>query len=349
MIKKLILYHFTGTGNALSVANWIAQVAKTKELEVEIHRITPSFEVKSPDIDNQVLLGFCYPTHGFNAPPVVIDFFIRFPSGKNNVFFLNTRAGMKISKLFTPGLSGMAQLAPSFILWFKGYKTVGFQPMDLPSNWISIHPGLRKQVIESIFLRCEKITKRFADKILSGKKVYKGLISLPFDILVSPISFLYYFYGRISLSKTFIANYKCNGCELCAIECPVSAIQMKGNRPFWSRKCESCMHCMNRCPKRAIETPHLFVFIVWWVIFAVIPVLILKWIASRYPEIESWSGLASDIIMFVTGLPVVFFTYRILHFLMKYKFVNWFITNTSLTRLWFWRRYIAPSKYQKSE
>jgi ferredoxin len=345
MVENLIIYYFTGTGNALAVANWIAEISETKNIQVEIKKITPSLQVDSKEFTDNTLIGFCYPTHGFNAPPVVIDFLLRFPKSRNQVFLLNTRAGMKLSKLFTPGLSGLAQLFPTLLLLLKDYRIAGLQPMDLPSNWISVHPGLRQKVVDSIFQRCEKITKRFAEKILSGKKIYKGLISLPVDLLISPISFGYYFYGRFALTKTFVADSRCNSCSFCEKECPVNAIKMKNGRPFWTRKCESCMHCMNVCPKQSIQTPHLFVAIIWWLIFAVIPVLILKELATGFPGISDNFNLVSDIILLVTGLPVVFFTYRIMHFLMKYRLFSRLIVYTSLTKFKFWRRYSAPKKF----
>ncbi len=342
MYNKLTIFYFTGTGNALAVSKWIAEIATIMNIRTDIIKITPSLSVDISKTDKNTMIGFCYPTHGFNAPPVVIDFIRRFPKSNNPVFLLNTRAGMKLYKLFTPGVSGLAQLFPALILKWKGLKILGLQPMDLPSNWISIHPGLRKKVVSSIFNRCESITKRFAKKILAGEKVYKGLLSLPVDIIISPISFGYYFYGRFALAKTFIADSHCNSCGLCEKECPVNAIKMKNNRPFWTRKCESCMHCMNSCPKRAIQTPHLFVVIIWWLIFSVIPLFITKEIVNYYHPISDYFNLVSDIILLITGLPIVFFSYRILHFLLKFRFFSWLINYTSLTRLRFWRRYFAP-------
>ena len=345
MVEGLIIFYFTGTGNALAVSNWLAEIAEIKNIRVEIRKITPSLNIDNESVTKNTLIGFCYPTHGFNAPPVVIDFMLRFPKSQNCVFLLNTRAGMKLSKLFTPGMSGLAQLFPALILLLKGYRIAGLQPMDLPSNWISVHPGLRQKVVDSIFQRCEKITKRFAGKILSGRKIYKGLISLPIDLLISPISFGYYFYGRFALTKTFVADSRCNGCAICEKGCPVQAIKMKNNRPFWTRKCESCMHCMNGCPRQSIQTPHLFVAIIWWLIFAVIPMLILKELASGFPGVSGYFGLISYIIILLTGLPIVFFTYQILHLLMRYRLFSWLIVYTSLTKFKFWRRYSAPKKF----
>lgn len=345
MYDNLILYYFTGTGNALAATNWIAQVAKNKNIPVEIRRITPSLKISKKNLPTNSLIGFCYPTHGFNAPPVVIDFLLRFPKEKKKVFLLNTRAGMKISKLFLPGLSGLAQLLPALILRIKGYKTIGFQPMDLPSNWISLHPGIKEKVVLSIFERCKRITKTFAEKILSGEKIYKGLISLPIDLWISPTSIAYILIGRFVLAKSFVADNSCNSCKLCQNECPVNAIVMKNNTPFWTQKCESCMHCMNICPQKSIQTPHLFVLIIWWLIFSSLPVFICKLLSAPGDFISQHFQLFAWLFMVIPGLPVLFFSYRILHFLMSFRFFNWLIRYTSLTKFPFWRRYFAPKKY----
>ena len=149
------------------------------------------------------LIGFCYPTHGFNAPPIVLKFIRKFNKGTSDIFLLNTRAGMKLFKLFTPGLSGIALLLPALILKLKGYKIRAYRPIDLPSNWISLHPGLRKKVVDSIFNRCKRIVDSFSEKILSRKRVYRGLLDLPIDLAISPIALGYYFYGRFGIAKTF--------------------------------------------------------------------------------------------------------------------------------------------------
>lgn len=342
MTKNLKIFYFSGTGNALAASNWIAEYFSERNTNTEIVKITPSLEINPTEFNANTLIGFCYPTHGFNAPPVVINFLLRFPKSKNSIFLLNTRAGMKFSKWFTPGLSGLAQLLPALILFLKGYKIVGMQPMDLPSNWISIHPGLRKKVVDSIFERCKRITKKFAAKLFSGKKIFRGLLSLPLDLLISPVAAGYYFYGRFALAKTFIADCRCDGCRICEKQCPVHAIQIKSNRPFWTQKCESCMHCMNVCPKHAIQTPHLFVAIMWWLVFSVIPFFIISHLAEESSFLDNHFHFFLWIFILITGLPILFFSYQILHFLLRFRFFSRFITFTSLTKFKFWRRYYAP-------
>jgi len=76
MYNDLTIFYFTGTGNALAVAKWISIVADLQNIKTKIIKITPSLKVKPDAFSEKSLVGFCYPTHGFNAPPVVIDFCI---------------------------------------------------------------------------------------------------------------------------------------------------------------------------------------------------------------------------------------------------------------------------------
>lgn len=46
----------------------------------------------------------------------------------------------------------------------------------------------------------------------------------------------------------------CIGCGLCAKNCPVQAIEMRGGKPVWAKaKCVMCLGCLHRCPKYAIQ------------------------------------------------------------------------------------------------
>lgn len=343
---KLIVFYFTGTGNAQRTAEWIVEVAKDKGLPTELINIAKAPDLSALTTTGKTLLGFCYPTHGFNAPPILLRFLRQFPKSafRPHAFVLNTRAGMKMSKIFTPGISGLAQILPAIILRTKGYRLVGYRPIDLPSNWISVHPGLKKTVVQSIFHRCKRISTHFASKVLKGKKVHRGLYDLPIDLIISPISIGYYLYGRFILSKTFIATDACDNCGLCEKDCPVNAIHMQHEKPYWRYNCESCMHCMNYCPQRAIQTPHGFTALVWWIAYALIPIGIAYFLRTTQLDINSpfWNRTIQDIAGLILGMAVVFSAYKLLHFLLRFSFFSKIVALTSLTSFKFWRRYKAP-------
>ena len=337
---SLYIYYISGTGNARVSAEWIADEARKKGLDVNLQKIDRLENITLPDISRRTLIGFAFPTHGFNAAPIMLRFIAGFPRGSGQIFLLNTRAGMKLYKLFTPGLSGLALIFPAFILMLKGYRCIGFRPVDLPSNWIPLHPGIRQKVIDSIFARCEPIVRHFAIKILSGQKVYRGLISLPVDIAISPLALGYYMAGRFFLSKTFIANNKCNNCGLCIRECPTSSIRLVRNRPYWKLTCESCMRCLNHCPERAIEAAHGMA-----VVFYLLIISINTWIGLRVIDLlnisleAGWLKILSQLSSLVLTIIVPLFFYTIFHYAMGLKPVNYLVRFTSLTTFKFWRRY----------
>jgi len=347
---QLIIYYFSGTGNARNAAIWIDKVAKEKGLKTHLINIDRFKTVDIPELSERTLFGFCSATHGFNMPPIVLKFLFKFPKVNNvDAFILNTRAGMKLYKFFLPGLSGVAQLLPALILRLKGFRIAGMQPLDLPSNWLFLHPGLKEKVINSIYKRCLGIVNNFATNILEGKRKYKALLSLPVDVALIPISLGYYFFGRFFLAKTLVATNACDNCNICVLKCPVEAIKTVDERPFWTYKCESCMRCINICPHRAIQTSHGFsglIIVIVYVLLIPSLISILKYYDILDIEKQSklfelgWSLITTLIFIFL-----IFLSYGVLHFLMKYKIANRIITYSSLSKYKFWRRY-KPPKYK---
>lgn len=343
MPQNLQLYYFSGTGNAKNVAYRIVKKASEYSVNSYIHDLSQIDRKNIPVPAENEIIGFVSPTHGFNFPPVTMYFIFRFPKAKykNKVFILNTRAGMKLGKIFLPGLSGLALWLATLVLLFKGYKIIGLRSIDLPSNWISLHPGLREKVVQSIHEHCGRITDKFADDIFSGKKNYRALYDIIQDILISPIAVLYFFIGRFFLAKTFYASSKCNNCDVCIEGCPVHAIKKVSNQPYWTFKCESCMKCMNTCPQRAIETGHGYVFGLYYLIHAVGMAAFWVYISEikLFPEDNMAFGILQWIID--AGLTLLLFMigYRLIHYLKRWIILKQIIECTSLTKYAFWRRY----------
>ncbi|MFC0878515.1 EFR1 family ferrodoxin [Saccharicrinis sp. FJH2] len=346
--KRVDLFWFSGTGNAKRVSGWVSDVASQKGFEVIQHNLGSSERHIIPGIEPGSYIGFISPTHGFNYPPLMVKYIFRFPRnpGDCHVFLMNTRAGVMLNRWFLPGVSGIALLLAALVLWLKGYKIAGMRSIDLPSNWISLHPGLREKAILKIHHRCEKKTEDFAHKILKGRKVYRSLLDLPVDLILTPVALAYYFVGRFFIAKTFVATKGCDNCGLCYKNCPVNAIKLVNNRPFWTVKCESCMQCMNACPKRAIETAHgMVVGVITLTNTAVVTLLLglLQRIGITLPGFITENGTIWFLVLSALYMAVIIFTYRVVHFLQRFKWFDIIIEYTSLTRLKLWNRY-QPGK-----
>ena len=74
----------------------------------------------APEPDTLII--FLSPIHGFNYPPIMLNFITHFPKGKNKVVLMNTRAGMLIGEFITPGLTGIAFYLSALILFLKGFS-----------------------------------------------------------------------------------------------------------------------------------------------------------------------------------------------------------------------------------
>jgi len=347
---NLLMIYYSGTGNSKRVSEWIVQEATDKGMKTHLasyHQFNPD---DIADFTGNTIIGFFSATHGFNMPHSMLRFLVRFKLMRgSDVFIGNTRAGMKLWKLFLPGLSGIAMYFPALIMLFNGYTVKALYPVDLPSNWISLHPGLRKKVIDSMVSHYEKLTRCFAGKVLSGKRVFlKSFLLLPLDILVMPFAFGYYFVGRYILAKTFIASSSCNNCGLCMEQCPTRSIILSDNRPYWKFTCESCMKCMNFCPQRAIETAHSMVFL----ILILLAIFVNPYLSEKINALVAlWlndSRLAFESLYLAVQWSVALFSfylgYRLLHYLMRFPLINKLITYTTLTTWKFWRRYKIPKK-----
>ena len=349
-ISKLIIYYFSGTGNARNVTHWIENIAHKYKIETQIIDISKLKSRKDITIPDNALIGFCSPTHGFNFPPIMFHFLLRFPrSRKNRVFIINTRAGLKMGKYFLPGMSGLAQFFSALILILKGFRIVGMHPIDLPSNWISFHPGIKPKVVESIYRRRKKETERFALNLINNQKDFKGLRTILIDLLISPIAFLYYIIGRFILAKSFYASKDCTNCGLCIKECPLQAIKTVDNRNFWTYKCESCMQCMNICPERAIETAHGYVFAIYYLITSFLVVKIYKLLQiNRFLDNIFLEWLSDILLFFIDSVLIVLLIiafYGIFHYLLRFRFFERIIVYTSLTKWKFWRRYKIEKRF----
>lgn len=222
-------------------------------------------------------------------------------------------------------------------------------PVDLPSNWISIHPGIRSKVVDSMVDRCKRLSNWFADEVLMGRRVFlKSFILLPLDLLVAPISIGYYLVGRFIIAKTFVANYNCNNCGLCVTQCPTHSIILHRNRPYWKFSCESCMHCMNYCPKRAIETAHSFVFLLLAGSIIFVNPLLAKAASTLVSQWLGTSRIAYETLYFIFQwtfvLGLFWIGYKLLHYMMRVPLINKVVTFTTFTKWAFWRRYHIPKE-----
>lgn len=343
-IKKIFLYFFSGTGNAKRVALWISALAKEKGMECHLYNMAHYRPDESIIPGKDALIIFISPIHGFNYPKITLGFIRHFHAGENRVLLMNTRAGMKIGNWITPGLTGIAFFLSSFWLRQKGYRIIGQIPYDMPSNWLSLHPALNDPTVAFIHKAMQARVQKHFDMLLAGKNLFLSQKEIIQDLLIAPISLLYYFIGRFMIAKSFYADDHCDNCGICIRECPVDAIQQTGNRPFWTIHCESCMRCMNFCPKKAIQTSH-GLLAVTILLYSLLIGVLYGYVLQNLEVHPLLRFILSNLVFF--GLLLIL--YRLQHLALKNRFLARIISHTSLTYYRFWGRYksIADKVWKK--
>jgi len=339
--KKLLISYFSGTGNSRNVALALEREGIKAGLETSVVDIAVTDRKSIPSPEPDALLFFVSPVHGFNYPVVMLNYIFRFPRGRNTVVLMNTRAGMLLGNHVTPGISGVSFYLAALVLKLKGYRIQGFYPVDLPSNWMSVHPGLNTRTVDFLYGKALPRVCEFARRMFAGERDFWCVRSILIDAVVAPITVLYFLFGRFMIAKTFYASNDCNHCGLCSQQCPVHAIELHNGRPFWTCRCESCMRCIGSCPKRAIETAHgmvsLFAVLFGWLFASVIDKKLLPFSILQNEGGHCLIECGLFTLASIAG-------YRLFHYCLRYRWFERLTVYTSLTKLKFWNRYKAGKR-----
>lgn len=271
--ERATFYVMSGTGNTWRAASWVSAALTESGVTcalVPIDRAEPDSLQRGPT----QLVCLAMPTHGFTAPWAAIKLALKMPSGEGTqAACLATRASMALGSWITPGIAGTAAFLIAAILALKGYRPRGLTAIDMPSNWVQVHPHLSERTIAVVKERAEVRARAFAATLIAGGGFgsWTNAWDLAWGLPLLPISLLYIVYGRVGFAKVFFANDACNGCGLCVKNCPVGGVLLIGEdksaRPHWTWHCEACNRCMAYCPHEAIDVSHSWLLIMVGVSF----------------------------------------------------------------------------------
>ena len=349
-IDRILIYYLSGTGNTRRVAEWIREESEFRGFKTDSAAIEYAFPAKQLAADPRITLGIGMPTHGFTIPWMMLRFLMHLPSGKKRrAFVFATRAGAKYGPIpgYPPGIAGSSIFIAALVLWMKGYRVRWMKSINMPSNWLSLHSGLRTDIVQTIILKARRQVFAFTKSIVHGKRVLaNGNTAWEFTwgILLSWISVAYLFLGRFFLAKLFFANNSCNGCGLCERHCPTASIDMLGvkdPRPYWSFTCESCMRCMAYCPANAIEAGHSWGVILYFIVTAPLSLYLVNMLRGIIPGMGEYmaTSLSYGVYLLQYFLSL-FICYWVFILITRIPVLNALFTYTTLTH--YYRRYHEP-------
>lgn len=244
MVRRCIIYAFSGTGNSLIVANFIAAYLNGYGIDSHVFRVRyPLGEI--PDPNDYDYVGFTYPIHGFNTPRPFLRFVKLLPKSgyQGKPFFIAKDSGEPFA------VNSASSSSFVRIMRKKGYRPTLEHHYLMPYNiMFAYDENLRKQM----YLYTEALTRVLADDIASGKVdriKYKWYYRL-----CSALVRIEHIAGPVNSKLTYVKKSKCIHCDLCIRGCPVHAVYRNKRDKIKIRpSCFICMACSFNCPVDAFR------------------------------------------------------------------------------------------------
>lgn len=224
-----MIFYFSGTGNSAWAARQLARL--TDDTACDITHLN-----ELPDLTDARQIGFVFPIYAWGVPELMADFAEKLPATQAFTFGLCTcgeDAGHAMKRF-----SRLYPLSSSYSLVMPNNYIVGSDTDDAD------------EILKKIAAAREDLG-RISGEIRRQEKVYRvheGAMAGLKSGLVN------YGFNRFARSaKPFFAGDSCNGCGLCAANCPAHAITLRESKPVWATQCYQCQRCINECPKQAIQ------------------------------------------------------------------------------------------------
>lgn len=224
-----MIFYFSGTGNSRWAAEQIAALTGDTAQDIIALR-------QSPSLQNASQLGLVFPIYAWGLPEPMVSFVRSLPKTEAFCFGVCTcgsEAGHAMRKL--------AQLYPLQ----SSYSLV------MPNNYIIGAEADSEAVIQQKLNTAHTEIETMSQEILQRKPVCRVEEGSAAGLKSSLVNFGFNRFARST--KPFHVDSSCNGCGLCARNCPAATISLRDGRPVWGKACYQCLRCLNECPRQAIQ------------------------------------------------------------------------------------------------
>ncbi len=237
---RILICYFSGTGNTEKVVRAYEEQFKVKGHEIELWKVeTKPFEKDLSSFDS---IGFAYPVHAFNAPPIIINFAKALPklAEKKPFFILNT-SGEPLK------LNNLSSLKLRKILKKKNFVFTNEYHYCMPYNMIFRHSNA---MAYRMWDTAQKLIPIDCEEMLSGKHSKLGYVFM--GSFIAWLMRIEHWGGKVN-GKHYKVNEKCINCGRCIRCCPTNNIKIEDGKFVFGDKCIMCMRCSFFCPTDAFK------------------------------------------------------------------------------------------------
>ena len=224
-----MIFYFSGTGNSAWAARQLARLTGDEACDITTLKVLP-------DLDGARQIGVVFPIYAWGTPEIMVEFAKKLPK----------------TQAFTFGVCTCGADAGHAMKQFsKLYPLSSSYSLVMPNNYIIGSDTDEESEISQKITAARAELQRISDEIQRQQPVYRvhegGLAGVKSH-------FVNFGFNRFARSaKPFFAQDSCNGCGLCARNCPAHAITLQEGKSIWAAQCYQCMRCINECPQQAIQ------------------------------------------------------------------------------------------------
>lgn len=224
-----MIFYFSGTGNSKWAAKQIAALTGDQARDITQSSSTP-------EIQNETQIGLVFPIYAWGVPEPMLDFAKLL--GRTDAFTFavctcGEDAGHAMKKL-----DKVYPLCSSYSLTMPNNYVIG---SDIDDEQTA------RQKIDAAYIEIQKLSR----EIMQRKSVYRVTEGPHPGLKSGMVNWGFNKFARST--KAFYATNACNGCGLCAKNCPAATITLVNGKPTWGKQCYQCLRCINECPQRAIQ------------------------------------------------------------------------------------------------
>lgn len=236
----MILY-FSGTGNTKFIATNLAKRLDDKTIDLARRIKNNDYS----DIESDKVYIICLPVYICTLPKFLYDYILKINlKGSNKIYFIYTSGGY----------TGNASCVGKKLARKKGMLYLGYNEFKMPRNYVlSSHypPNTEEEIKERLTLSYKKLDNVY-NAIKNESKIKERHAFLLEKLIIIPFVPIWSRFAH--KTDGFYVTDKCISCTKCKNMCPINVIEMKDNKPNWTKKnCIHCMSCLQNCPCDAIE------------------------------------------------------------------------------------------------